>query len=69
MDEFCKKYDIDDIDKERLEKLRFIPGDRRVDQLGREDWHDDPGFSKLGWEDFLLKHKTFIRDVKADGWV
>ena len=67
--EFCKKYDIDDCDKKRLEKLRFVPGDRRVDQLSREDWHDDAGFSKLAWEDFLSKHKTFVRDVKAGCWV
>ena len=69
LDEFCKKYGIEDCDKERLQKLRFVPGDRRVDRLGREDWHDDAGFSKLAWDDFLMKHGTFLRDVKAGCWV
>jgi len=69
LDEFCTKYGIDDYDKERLQKLRFVPGDQRVDKLGREDWHDDAGFSRLAWDDFLSKHKTFLRDVKAGCWV
>lgn len=67
--EFCNHYKIDDEDQARLAKLRFLPGNRRVEKLGREDWHDYAGFEKLAWEDFLDKHNIFLRDVKAGCWV
>ena len=67
--EFCDRYEIDDEDHGCLSKLKFQPGDRRVDKLEREDWHGHAGFSKLSWDDFLSKHRQFIRDVKAGNWV
>lgn len=68
LDEFCQHYEIDDEDRGRLAKLKFQPGDRRVEKLEREDWHGHAGFSKLSWDDFLSKHKTFVRDIKAGCW-
>ena len=69
LDEFCHHYAVEESDKEQLRKLRFSPGDRRVEKLEREDWHSDAGFSKLAWEDFLAKHQTFLRDMQAGCWV
>lgn len=68
LSDFCEKYEIDEEDKGRLEKLKFQPGDRRVEKLEREDWQGHAGFSKLSWDDFVAKHKIFIRDVKAGCW-
>ncbi len=62
--EFCDHYFIDDEDKQRLTKLKFQPGDRHVEHLGRNDWQGFAGFSKIPWDDFLSKHKHFIQDVK-----
>jgi hypothetical protein len=66
--EFCEHYEIDDEDQNRLIKLKFQPGDRRADKLEREDWHGHAGFSKLSWDDFISKHKQFVREVKAGNW-
>lgn len=68
LDEFCECYRIDDEDKGRLAKLKFQPGDRRVEKLERKDWQGHAGFSKLSWNDFLSKHKTFVCDIKAGCW-
>lgn len=67
--EFCERYEIDDEDQDRLIKLKFQPGDRRVDKLEREDWHGHAGFSRLSWDDFTSKHKQFVRDIKMGNWV
>ena len=66
--EFCERYDVDDEDQGCLAKLKFQPGDRRIDKLERVDWHGHAGFSELSWDDFLVKHKQFARDVKAGHW-
>ena len=63
--EFCEHYEIDEEDQARLAKLKFQPGDRRAEKLEREDWHGHAGFSKLSWDDFVAKHKVFVRDIKA----
>lgn len=68
LDQFCEAYEIDDEDKAGLLKLKFHPGDQRVDRLEREDWHGHGGFSKLSWDDFLQKHKQFVRDIKGGKW-
>jgi hypothetical protein len=68
LDQFCEAYEIDDDDKAGLLKLKFLPGDRRVARLKREDWHGHAGFSRLSWDDFLQKHKQFILDVKSGMW-
>jgi hypothetical protein len=67
--EFCKRYGIDAEDCDRLTKLKFRPGDRCVNKLEREDWHGHAGFSKLSWDDFLVKHKQFVREIKAGNFV
>ncbi|KIM48493.1 hypothetical protein M413DRAFT_22978 [Hebeloma cylindrosporum] len=66
--EFCLRYEIDDEDQDCLTKLKFQPGDQCVDKLEHEDWHGHVGFLRLSWDDFLSKHKQFIRDVKAGNW-
>jgi hypothetical protein len=68
LSEFCEHYEIDQDDQERLAKLKFHPGDRRIDKLGREDWQGYAGFSKLAWDDVITKHRVFLRDVKAGCW-
>jgi hypothetical protein len=68
LSEFCEHYEIDGDDEARLVKLKFHPGDRRIEKLGREDWQGYAGFSKLAWEDVVTKHKLFLRDVKGGCW-
>lgn len=65
LSEFCEQYEIDEEDQARLARLKFQPGDRRAEKLEREDWHGHAGFSKLSWDDFVTKHKVFVRDIKA----
>ena len=67
--EFCNRYEIDAEDCDRLAKLKFQPGDRHVDKLECEDWHSHTGFSKLSWDDFLVKHKQFVCEIKAGNFV
>lgn len=65
---FCEKYAVSEADEAKLDKLEFIPGDKGIERLGREDWHDEAGFSKLGWERILRKHKEFLGDVVKGLW-
>ncbi|KAK0217337.1 proline-rich protein [Armillaria nabsnona] len=66
--EFCNHYFINDEDKQCLTKLKFQPGDHRVEHLGCDDWQGFAGFSKLPWDKFLSKHKYFIQNVKNEFW-
>ena len=50
LSEFCEHYEIDEDDQGHLAKLKFHPGDCRIDKLGREDWQGYAGFSKLAWD-------------------
>jgi len=68
LDEFCDIYGFGDEVKARLDKLGVQPGDRRVERLEREEWQGFGGFSRLAWEDFLQKHKSFVSDVLAGNW-
>lgn len=54
--EFCNRYSISASDETKLNMLEFIPGDRGVEKLGREEWHGVGTFSKLAWNNFLLNH-------------
>ncbi|KAF8165967.1 hypothetical protein B0H34DRAFT_780604 [Crassisporium funariophilum] len=69
LSEFCEHYEIDADDEARLAKLKFQPGDRRIEKLGREDWQGYAGFSKLAWDDVVTKHKVFLCDVKGGCFV
>ena len=69
LSEFCKHYEIDEDDQGCLAKLKFLPGDCQIDKLGWEDWQGYAGFSKLAWDDVIMKHNIFLCDVKAGGWV
>jgi hypothetical protein len=66
--EFCDRYNISAADEEKLNTLEFIPGEREIEALGREDWQEVAKFSKLGWGRFLAKHKQFMADVASGGW-
>jgi hypothetical protein len=66
--EFCDRYNISAADEAKLSKLEFVPGEREIEALGREDWQDEAKFSKLGWGRFLTKHKQFIADVMSGAW-
>ena len=52
-----------------LQRLRFQPGDRRIESLSCEEWHGHAGFAKLAWDDVLQKHKKFIEDVKSGAFL
>jgi hypothetical protein len=66
--DFCDRYDISAADEAKLGKLEFVPGEREIEALGREDWQDKAKFSKLGWGRFLTKHKQFVADVMSGAW-
>ncbi|KAJ6533534.1 hypothetical protein B0H19DRAFT_1080951 [Mycena capillaripes] len=65
--DFCTHYDIMQ-HYERLQKLEYEPGDSGIKSLGREDWQNFAGFSKLAWDKVLSKHKQFCADIQAGLW-
>ncbi|KAF8215719.1 hypothetical protein K438DRAFT_2105279 [Mycena galopus ATCC 62051] len=66
--EFCTYYNIAQ-HFEKLEKLEYEPGDGGILTLGRDDWQQVAGFSKLAWDKVLSKHKQFVKDARAGVWV
>jgi hypothetical protein len=66
--EFCNRYSISASDETKLDLLEFIPGDRGVEKLGREEWHGVGTFSKLAWDRFLSKHREFLADIVKGVW-
>ncbi|KAA1469054.1 hypothetical protein DENSPDRAFT_834586 [Dentipellis sp. KUC8613] len=64
LDMFCELYDISPADKVKLEKLEVLPGEKAVETLGRQDWGDIAGFSKLAWDRFITKHRQFRQDLR-----
>lgn len=46
--EFCEHFLINTIDKAKLEKLTYKPGNKNVVKLDREEWQGFTGFAKLG---------------------
>jgi hypothetical protein len=64
LDEYCAHYAISDVDRGRLQKLDFQPGDP-IEKLERVEWHDEGGFQRLGWDRMLAKNREFLRDVRA----
>ncbi|KAF8172964.1 hypothetical protein K438DRAFT_2023594 [Mycena galopus ATCC 62051] len=65
--EFCTYYNIAQ-HFEKLEKLEYEPGNGGILTLGRDDWQQVAGFSKLAWDKVLSKHKQFVKDVRAGVW-
>ncbi|KAF8170166.1 hypothetical protein K438DRAFT_1773779 [Mycena galopus ATCC 62051] len=65
--EFCTYYNIPQ-HFEKLEKLEYEPGDGEILTLGRDDWQQVVGFSKLAWDKVLSKHKQFVKDVQDGVW-
>ncbi|KAK0498204.1 hypothetical protein EDD18DRAFT_1350852 [Armillaria luteobubalina] len=68
LDEFCTTYNLDKNDRDRLQKLGYRPGNRKIEKLGCEDWQDEGGFLKLHWEDVLSAHTQFLSDAKLGKW-
>ncbi|CAA7262386.1 unnamed protein product [Cyclocybe aegerita] len=64
---FCSRYAIDDVDRKRLEKLEFRPGDD-IEQLSPAEWRDFAGFLQLSWSRIIRKNKDFLLDIKAGVW-
>lgn len=67
LEEFCAYYDIIQ-HCERLQKLEYEPGDKGITSLGRDEWQQFAGFSRLAWEKVLTKHKQFMKDAQAGLW-
>lgn len=65
--DFCAHYDIMQ-HFERLQKLEYEPGDGGIKTLGRDDWQNFAGFSKLAWDKVLSKHKQFLLDIQNGLW-
>ncbi|KAF7371778.1 hypothetical protein MVEN_00034400 [Mycena venus] len=68
LEEFCTHYDIMQ-HHERLQKLEYEPGDKGITSLGRDEWQQFAGFSKLAWDKVLTKHKELMKDAQAGLWV
>jgi hypothetical protein len=66
--DFCDRYEVSPGDEAKLDALEFIPGDWSIERLGRENWQGDAGFTKLGWDRILQKHKEFLADVSKGSW-
>jgi len=64
LDKYCAHYDISDVDRGRLQKLDFLPGDP-IEKLDQVEWHDEGGFQRLGWDQMLAKNREFLRDVRS----
>jgi hypothetical protein len=65
--EFCDHYAISQ-HFDRLQKLEYEPGDHEIVGLGRDDWQEFAGFSKLAWNKVLSTHKQFLTDIRAGLW-
>jgi hypothetical protein len=68
--EFCERYSILAADEAKLDKLDFLPGDREIKRLGREDRNGEAEaeFSRLAWQHVLTKHREFLTDVENGSW-
>ncbi|KIM83336.1 hypothetical protein PILCRDRAFT_88172 [Piloderma croceum F 1598] len=66
--EFCEHYRISTIDEAKLEKLKYMPGDKNVEKLKCEDWQGFAGFAKLGWDKIVGHHRQFVHDVIGGLW-
>jgi hypothetical protein len=66
--EFCERYGISTIDEAKLEKLEYMPGDKNVEKLKREDWQGFAGFAKLGWDKIVGHYRRFVQDVIGGLW-
>ncbi|KAJ7854411.1 hypothetical protein B0H14DRAFT_2579866 [Mycena olivaceomarginata] len=53
---------------DRLQKLEYEPGDHEIVGLGRDDWQEFAGFSKLAWNKVLSTHNQFLTDIRAGLW-
>lgn len=67
LDDFCARYQIDQKDKDRLEKLEFRPGDS-IDDLDAEEWKIFGGFPALSWGRIKAKNRQFLEDVHSGRW-
>lgn len=64
LDEFYLFYDIEDVDRDRLAKIDFRPGDA-IAKLPEAEWRGVGGFSTLAWERMLDISQRFNRDLRA----
>lgn len=67
LEQFCARYQISATDHEKMQLLEYMPSNRAVEHLAKEDWKEVK-FSTLGWQAFLSNHQRFLRDVKHGAW-
>ena len=65
---FCDRYEISELNCERLKDLEYVPGNKLVEKLGEAEWRGIAKFSVLGWQGFLAAHRQFLLDVKEGRW-
>ncbi|PCH38910.1 hypothetical protein WOLCODRAFT_158448 [Wolfiporia cocos MD-104 SS10] len=68
LEEFCARYNIPDGDRKKLKLLEVELGDRRCEELDKDTWHGDAGFTKLAWDRFKEKHARFCQDIQKGLW-
>ncbi len=68
LETFCAHYGINDTDRDHLQELGYVPGNKDIKALECVDWNG-VGFPVLSWRSILVKHDTFIKDVKLGLWM
>ncbi|PBK93510.1 hypothetical protein ARMGADRAFT_1030129 [Armillaria gallica] len=68
LETFCAHYGINDTDRDHLQELGYVPGNKDIKALEHVDWNG-VGFPALSWRSILAKHDTFIKDVKLGLWM
>ena len=66
LEEFCRYYEVNATDQERLARLEFEPGDE-IDSLPEDDWKG-AGFTTLAWRRVVAKNNAFIDDSRSGLW-
>jgi hypothetical protein len=67
LDEFFEFYEIEQVDRQRLSKLDYRPGDA-IGKLPEAEWREGAGFSTLAWDRMLNINRRFLKDVRNGPW-
>ncbi|KAF8228251.1 hypothetical protein L208DRAFT_1292573, partial [Tricholoma matsutake] len=68
LDKFFEFYEIDQVDRKRLSKLDYRPGDA-IGKLPEAEWRKGAGFSTLAWDRMLNINRCFLKDVHSGLWL
>lgn len=69
LEQFCETYGLDDEIMAGLARLRYTPGDRNVEKLGREDWKEEGKLHTLQWNRVLDAHMQYLKDARNGRWI